>query len=602
MAGREVPMRSEPGFSLPAFERLAPPPPPELVAARIEEYSSLGDVVIDLHGRGGWIARAAVDRQRRAASLETSPLTRLLAEVVLRPPDVRHLDAAFQAISAAPREQSALKVWLGEQFASRCATCGRSVVARRDRLGERPRRPGHDPSTSTTAARSAVTRSAVATSATARSTMPTSRGSRRPTRAARPGGRCATGSRRSTATTRSSSSSSTCIRRGSCGPPAILERIEGDLRRHPSRRRCGSRCSMRCCRHRRLNGYPGRIANLRISGGRIRLPAGGQWRERNPWLAFEDGFRLVRGFVQRLEGAPLGADDRHGSAKTSGASPRGWPTSWSGSARRRRSARSSPRPTRLARLPNRPPRSGSSSASRPSVRTSERLVLRLLRDRLGPRPGRGVAAAARGALRRLRPRAVGLAGGRHPAGARRRRAAPCPRRPGGPAARAGRSGGARRGRARRCRVRLSAGGCAIGRARRGDRRDGRVRATRRAGPGRATDPGQRRSAASSRAAPATRTSVPGRGLFAPPERFDRGPFVRGRRRADRDRHHRRDPPGARRTGPLRAAARGDPGRPRSSRSAPAPRRDARWSRRWGRHRRARRPDRSLARRRRPGGC
>ena len=56
----------------------------------------------------------------------------------------------------------------------------------------------------------------------------------------------------------------------------------------------------------RLNGYPGRIANLRISGGRIRLPAGGQWRERNPWLAFEDGFRLVRGFVQRLEGAPLG--------------------------------------------------------------------------------------------------------------------------------------------------------------------------------------------------------------------------------------------------------------------------------------------------------
>ena len=128
MAGREVPMRSEPGFSLPAFGRLAPPPPPELVAARIEEHSSLGDVVIDLHGRGGWIARAAVDRQRRAASLETSPLTRLLAEVVLRPPDVRHLDAAFQAISAAPREQSALKVWLGEKYASRCATCGRSVV------------------------------------------------------------------------------------------------------------------------------------------------------------------------------------------------------------------------------------------------------------------------------------------------------------------------------------------------------------------------------------------------------------------------------------------------------------------------------------------
>ena len=56
----------------------------------------------------------------------------------------------------------------------------------------------------------------------------------------------------------------------------------------------------------RLNGYPGRIATLRISHGRVKLPAGGQWRERNPWLAFEDAYRLVRGFVQRLEGAPLG--------------------------------------------------------------------------------------------------------------------------------------------------------------------------------------------------------------------------------------------------------------------------------------------------------
>ena len=37
MAGRDLPIRSEPGFSLPAFGRLAPQPPPELVAARIEE-------------------------------------------------------------------------------------------------------------------------------------------------------------------------------------------------------------------------------------------------------------------------------------------------------------------------------------------------------------------------------------------------------------------------------------------------------------------------------------------------------------------------------------------------------------------------------------
>ncbi len=96
MSGRASPSDNEPGFSLPAFERAAPPPPPALVASRIDLYSSAGDVVADLFGRGGWVARAAVDRQRRAISLESSPLTRVLADVVLRPPDVRHLDAAFQ--------------------------------------------------------------------------------------------------------------------------------------------------------------------------------------------------------------------------------------------------------------------------------------------------------------------------------------------------------------------------------------------------------------------------------------------------------------------------------------------------------------------------
>ena len=79
--------------------------------------------------RGGWVARAAVDLQRRAVSIESSPLTRMLAEVVLRPPDVRHLDAAFQGMSASPRGESSLKVSMGDLFATRCATCGRMLVA-----------------------------------------------------------------------------------------------------------------------------------------------------------------------------------------------------------------------------------------------------------------------------------------------------------------------------------------------------------------------------------------------------------------------------------------------------------------------------------------
>src|SRR4029078_151730 len=102
---------------------------PDLIGARIEARSSPGDVVVDLFGRGGWVSRAGLARQRRAASFESTPLTRLLAEVVLRPPDIRHLDAAFQVISASPHGTTSLKAALGDLFATHCATCGRTVVA-----------------------------------------------------------------------------------------------------------------------------------------------------------------------------------------------------------------------------------------------------------------------------------------------------------------------------------------------------------------------------------------------------------------------------------------------------------------------------------------
>src|SRR3990172_9342500 len=129
MAGRALLSRAEAGFTMPAFERLAPPPSPELVLARLEAATGPGDIVADLHGRGGWIARAAIDRQRRALTLESSPLTRLLAEVVLRPPDLRHLDAAFSTLSASPRGDSSLKLAIGAFFTTRCPTCERSLVA-----------------------------------------------------------------------------------------------------------------------------------------------------------------------------------------------------------------------------------------------------------------------------------------------------------------------------------------------------------------------------------------------------------------------------------------------------------------------------------------
>jgi len=126
MAGRLLLSQVEPGFTLPAYERLAAPPPPGLIAARLEANSTPGDIVADLHGRGGWTARVAIDRQRKAFSLETSPLTRLLAEIVLRPPDLRHLDAAFGGLGASPRGESSLKLSIGELYATKCATCGRA--------------------------------------------------------------------------------------------------------------------------------------------------------------------------------------------------------------------------------------------------------------------------------------------------------------------------------------------------------------------------------------------------------------------------------------------------------------------------------------------
>jgi hypothetical protein len=85
---------------------------------------------------------------------------------------------------------------------------------------------------------------------------------------------------------------------------AILERIEGDLRAAPIQAALRLALMGALLPSTRLNGFPGRVASLRIAGGRVRRSTAEQWRERNPWLAFEDGFRLVRGFVQRLEGSP----------------------------------------------------------------------------------------------------------------------------------------------------------------------------------------------------------------------------------------------------------------------------------------------------------
>jgi hypothetical protein len=309
MTGRG-PLDPQPGYSLPVFDRIAPPPPPAIVAARIELHTGPGDVVADLFGRGGWVARAAIDRQRLAVSLESSPLTRMLAEVVLRPPDVRHLDAAFQGLAGAPSRGSSLKVSISDQFATRCATCDRMLIADeivwsvdddagiagrtrplarhyrctvcRDQRGGSEQRQA--PLDTDDLRRATADVGAEAMRATLLDRFPEIAG----------------------AETLPDELLDLHTGRQLVGLGAIIERIEGELRAAPVLAALRLAFIHAVLPASRLATGPGRAAALRVSSGHVRQPTGTQFRERNPWLAFEDAFRLVRGFVQRLESGASG--------------------------------------------------------------------------------------------------------------------------------------------------------------------------------------------------------------------------------------------------------------------------------------------------------
>ncbi|MGZ9159544.1 MAG: hypothetical protein ACXW4T_00145 [Candidatus Limnocylindrales bacterium] len=307
MSGRIGSTRADIGGSLPIFDRLAPVPDAAALAAHIEDHSGPGDIVADLAGRGGWVARAALDRQRRAISIESNPLTRMLAEVVLRPPDVRHLDAAFQGMSASPRGESSLKVSMGDLFATRCATCGRMLVADeftwtadapddpatatvrhyrctvcRDQRGGSEQR--HAPLEPDDVARANATTDLDHARAWARDRFPMVEG----------------------APDLVDELLDIHTPRQLVALTAIMERIEADLRAPQVLAALRLALLHAILPSSRLAGAGGRIATLRVAGGHVRLPPTTQWRERNPWLAFEEGFRTVRGFVQRLEGGALG--------------------------------------------------------------------------------------------------------------------------------------------------------------------------------------------------------------------------------------------------------------------------------------------------------
>ncbi|MEO8208046.1 MAG: hypothetical protein ABI598_03340 [Chloroflexota bacterium] len=319
MVGRALLSRAAPGFTMPAFERLAPPPAPDLVIAHIEARTAPGDIVADLHGRGGWSARAAIDRQRRGLTLETSPLTRLLAEVVLRPPDLRHLDAAFSTLSASPKGDSSVKLAVSAPFSTDCETCGRNVVADEfmwtsaGATGDRS-----DPGARSAGVLAILTgksyRCAVCRDQRGGSELrqgPVSDLDR--VRASEDvGGAAARLALRDRfpvpdgAETLPEAILGLHTDRQLVGLQAILQRIEGDLRAAPVESALRLAFLHAVLPASRLGAGAGRVPVLRIAAGAVRTPIPHAVRERNPWLAFEDGFREVRAFVQRIESSAVG--------------------------------------------------------------------------------------------------------------------------------------------------------------------------------------------------------------------------------------------------------------------------------------------------------
>ncbi len=306
MVGRSLYGLGDAGFTLPLLERIVPPPPPDLVAAHVDGLTAPGDVVVDLFGRGGWVARSAIDRRRQAMSLETGPLSRLLAEIVLRPPDLRHLDASFGALGASPHGETSLRAWIGDLFGTRCATCARTLAA--DEIGwTRP--AAGDPSPVEKRYRCTVCRDQRGGGEQRRAALDEADVERAHRDVGGPSVHRALRDRFPTAAGYERLADEILdlhTDRQLVALAAILERIEGELRAAPVASALRLAFIGAIVPASRLSAQGGRSSQLRIADGHVRDPGGEAWRERNPWIAFEESYRLVRGFVQRIEGAALG--------------------------------------------------------------------------------------------------------------------------------------------------------------------------------------------------------------------------------------------------------------------------------------------------------
>ena len=289
-----------PGSPCPTFERLAPPPAPELVRRPAEAGSAPGDIVADL------LAAADGSPAPRSTASAAPPPQIEPADATARggrarPPDLRHLDAAFSSLSASPHGETSLRLAIADLFATKCETCGRNGGRSTSSNGTpvSPRRVHYR----CTLCRDQQRRSEHHAARRRRrwtASEPRDVGAAEVRPRLRERFRC-----RTAATILPTRCSDLHTDRQLVGLAAILARVEGDLRAAPVKSALRLAFLHAVLPASRLGLAGPRIPSLRIAGGTIRS-AVRTWRERNPWLAFEDGQRQVRAFVQRLESGALG--------------------------------------------------------------------------------------------------------------------------------------------------------------------------------------------------------------------------------------------------------------------------------------------------------
>ncbi len=319
MVGRAVNNRAkrriDGGPGLPIFERIAPSLPFADLVDAIEAATRPGEAVLDLNGRGGWVARAAIVGQRRAVDVESLPLTRLLAEVVVRPPDMRHVDAAVQAIATRPLRDSTVKDTLDTLFASRCPTCGLEIVLDALVWDAGPARGGAgkaaEPGSATGQPR-AVRREFGCGACVRRSGEAELRHD-----APGPEDLALAAFDELPDEVRAELLGRFPVRQADSPLPeqllglhsprqllglhAILAAVESDTRSAPVTAALRLAFLMAIESASRLNAARGKPAAVRIAGGEITTALPASWRERNPWPAFLDGLAAVRELVTRLE-------------------------------------------------------------------------------------------------------------------------------------------------------------------------------------------------------------------------------------------------------------------------------------------------------------